>query len=156
MKFKPLVFGGFVAFSLLFGLAAAYASSSNVLAQVTVISACIISLDTGSISFGSMAPGATSTDAEVNVNNTGNTQASVNVNGSAWSDGTHTMAVGQTRYSASPGTAYGSMTALTGTPAAATAPIAGGATTTTYWKLSIPAAQAAGAYNQTITFSVSC
>jgi len=155
---KPVVLGGLVVFALLLGLAAAYYSQSSVTAQVTVTAACIVRLNASTINFGSLVPGENSTsDQIVAVYNDGNTAADVQVNGTQWSDGgANTMSVGQTHYSASGGVAYPSMTALTGTPATIISSLAGGANANTYWKVGIPAAQAAASYNQTITFSMSC
>jgi len=158
MSVKSVVFGAVVAFALIAGLAAAYASQTDVTAQVTVTSACIVRLSASSINFGSMIPGQNSTsDSTVTAYNDGNAASDIYANGTQWSDGgSNTMTVGRTRYSSTASQAYGSMTALTGTAAAIVSSLGGGSSAATYWKLGVPVAQAAASYNQTITFSMSC
>ncbi len=119
---------------------------------------CIVSLNTSTINFGTVAPGADTggVNQAVNVTNGGNTQAtSTTIKGNDWSDGTHTMPVGQTEWSTSTFT-YGSGTALTASDAIVANNLGAGSNILIYFGLGIPAQQNAGSYTQTITISMNC
>jgi len=106
------------------------------------------------LNFDSMVPGATSaSDVSTVVSMpTGNQEsAPVSISGAAWTGGTG-MAVSQTHWSLTSLQAYGSMSEL-GTGLASAGTFGPTSPETVYFKLSIPAGQAAATYTQTITFT---
>lgn len=137
----------------------AYTSSANVTGQVTVPAQCVISLNASTMNFGSVAPGSDTgaTNQIINVTNTGNAAATnTTIRGTQWSSGANTMPVGQTEYNTTSFT-YGSGISLTSSDVALTGGNLGaGASLLTYFGVGVPAAQAAGTYNQTITFTMNC
>ncbi len=156
---------GFVALAIVgllatVDMAYAYTSSNNVTGQVTVPAECMLSLNTSSIGFGSVAAGTNTgaTNQVVNVTNNGNAQATnTTTRGTQWSDGgVNNFVVGQTQYSTS-GFTYGAGTALT----ASDVVIAGGnlnklASLQLYFGVAVPASQNPATYNQTITVTMNC
>ncbi len=144
---------------LAIGAVHAYTDSSDITASVTVPAICTVSLNTTTIDFGSVAPGADTggVNQAVNVTNGGNTQAtSTTIKGNDWSDGTHTMPVGQTEWSTSTFT-YGSGTALTASDATITGGnLNAGSSLILYFGVGVPSGQAAATYSQTITVTMNC
>jgi len=118
---------------------------------------------TSTLAYGTLAPGATSTEATINVSSTGNVGLDVRLYGTDMTAGEETIAVGQQKYNLTSGRDWGGTgsTALgleggtlgvevelniaktTVTTAYAGAPI--------YWIIKIPDAQPAGAYTGTDT-----
>lgn len=142
------------------GVVHAYTNSSTIQGQVVVPSACIATLNSSSVVFGSVTPGSNTGAANqaVSVLNNGNTQATnTTITGTTWSDGgVNSMAVGQTQYGVS-GFTYGAGTALTTSPVSLTGGnLAAGGSLAVYFGVGIPVQQAAATYNQTITVSMNC
>lgn len=121
---------------------------------------------TGTIDFStstggsSMALGSTSTsDTTMTVTNSGNNTIDVELSGSALDCGAGyaDIAVGNSHYSSAAATAYASMTALSATPTElngfglAKSNNGAAATSSVYWKLSIPSTGVAGTCSSTIT-----
>ena len=84
----------------------AFADSAIINATVTIPSTCGIATTASAVNFGSVNTGVTSSEQNLVVNNTGSVVANVTIKGIDWSDGTHTIAVGQTKFATSTG-AYG-------------------------------------------------
>jgi hypothetical protein len=132
----------------------------NVLATETATSTASVSvpatcgLSATDISFGSLAPGFTSSDVTSTVSMpTGNYPLIPTIKGADW---TPSMAVGQTRWYMTDVT-YESMTTLTTSEASIGQSVGFGSPKTVHFKLQIPNGQAAGTgYTQTITFTASC
>jgi spore coat protein U-like protein len=128
--------------------------TDTITATANVVALCGVEASPN-IAFGDLVPGATSGTSTVNVTNDGlsNTPSSdVTVEGITWSDGTHTMAVGQTEYKDD-----SIWVALTGSPVT----IFGGlinAASSKYidFQVKIPGNQPVGLYTQTITFTLEC
>jgi spore coat protein U-like protein len=110
------------------------------------------------LNFSSMKPGDISAlDVTTVVSMpTGNTELSPTIEGSPWTGGTG-MLVGQTHYDETVSNdPYVSMSTLTGSPVSLTGKVKYGTNLPVYFKLAIPAGQAAASYTQTITFTASC
>ena len=139
------------------GIAQADLTTDDVIANVTVEEACLISLDTNAITFGSMAPGEQhDTDVAVEISNLGNIEANVTILGTAWDDGNgNDFAVGQTLWNTTTQEEYAG-TALTGAPVLAIEDLAFGTPESLYFGLAVPAGTPAGTYEQTITFTLVC
>lgn len=115
-------------------------------------------LDVGAtVSFGSLSLGATSgSDATMTVTNTGNTLMDLAISSTAFTCTIGSIAVGNSKYSLTSSTAYGSMTALSATPTALTsfdlaARTGAASTKDIYLKMSIPSTGVSGTCNSTIT-----
>ena len=141
-----------------------YADSDDevITATVTVPEACILSLNTTSINFGSVSPGTDTgaTNQVVEVTNNGNILAvNTTIEGTQWedtTDGTFTMVVGQTEYNTT-GFTYGAGTALTGSPVTITGGnLAAGTSLNVFFGVAVPAQQTAGTYEQNITITMNC
>ena len=142
-----------------FVMGVAYADSDDVEAQVIVPSTCTISLDVTSFTWGSINAGADSTtlNKAVQVSNTGSDTAALTVKGEDWSDGgVLSFGVGNTEWSVTPATNYGSGTDLTTGDVSVNAALANGANDDIYFGVGVPASQDAATYNQTITLTLTC
>lgn len=110
-----------------------------------------------SISYGTLAPEATSADQTNTVEATGNVGLDTTLYGTNMTDNGNSIAVGQQHYDTADN-AYGSMTALLVDPGAELELNVGKTTTTgtpasadIHWKIQIPAAQTPGTYTGTNT-----
>jgi len=112
------------------------------------------------LSYGSMAPGDTSStlNKTVTITNTGNSSIDIEISGTDMSKGNNTIAVNKQKYSISAGTIYDNGTSLSETPTKvvidltkpiSTAPI----TATFYWGVAIPEGIAYGSYTGTQTYT---
>lgn len=109
----------------------------------------LVALDiTAPLAFGTMIVGQTSaSDKTVNVTNTGNVRIDLNVNGTAMTCTSGSIAASYLHYNMSESIAYASMSALTGTAADTKEPLKTGFNLAegaaqmdnTYWKINIPA-----------------
>ena len=141
---------------------AAETKTATATASATVLGTC--GIEATGIGFGDLVPGQTYTNDNVYSTismPTGNQVVTPYIKGVDWTDGgTNTFGVGQTHWSLTSTTLYGSMTALTipvsddGDSLEDT--VSHGDPLEVYFKLSIPAGQVAASYTQTITFTVSC
>lgn len=132
--------------------AVSVALADDVPATVTIQETCGFSID-GNLNFlPPVIAGSTSNTLGLTLTNTGSLPATVSLSGTPWTSGPNSMPVGQTLYGdPSP------ITPLTGLPTAL--PAIGNLPSNTLvenFQMSVPAGQAAGAYAQTITFTVSC
>ena len=150
----------FAVLAIAIGAAKAYTDSDTITATVSVPSVCTVSLDTNSIDFSSVSPGADTgnTNQQVTVTNGGNTQATnTTIKGGNWSDGgTNSFLVGNTEWSTSAFT-YGAGTNLTSSDVAITGgDLNAGSSITLYFGVGVPSGQAAASYTQTITVTMNC
>jgi len=126
----------------------------------TTLPTCGISINPDSISFGDMKPTDVSTsDQVIVITNNGNSQTTdLIIQGSTWSSGANSFSVSQTHYDETVSNdPYDSMKSLTGSDdSLVNNKINSGSSTSVYFKLGIPVAQAQGSYTQTITFTSSC
>lgn len=126
--------------------------------SATVTSTCILTLNASSVSFGSLAPLATSVNQTVTASNDGNAAILLlYVNGSAWG-GAGTMVSNQTHFTNSTFVDYDTsgVQQLTTTQATVLTGLNASATNSTFFKARVPSGQTAGAYTQTIQFTESC
>jgi len=133
----------------------AFADSAQIDATVTIPATCGIATTTNTVNFGSVNTGATSTEQNLYVNNTGSVEANISIKGLDWVNGTNTMPVGQTRYAVTTGT-YGSKTPLTTSDQVLANNVANGGNTPLYLQMVVPIGQAAGIYTQNITVTTTC
>ena len=150
----------FAVLAIAIGAAKAYTDSDTITATVSVPAICTVSLDTNTIDFGSVAPGADTgaTNQQVTITNSGTaTATNVTIKGTDWSDGgTNSFAVGQTEWGTSAFT-YGSGTDLTSSDVAITGGnLTKGASLTLYFGVGVPSGQNSASYNQTITITMNC
>ncbi len=147
--------------ALQLGVQVAYATNQiapNVILSLTVPAGCEISLNTQSISFGTITASQNSLTTSQNVldTNGGNGGAVIAVSGSNWVSGGNNFGVSNTVYSSSSSTSYASGTALTLIPAN-TAIVVGSSSSTNVWfGLGIPAGQVASTYSQNIIITNVC
>lgn len=121
----------------------------------------LIALDvTGTIPYGSIALGATSTQQATTVTNTGNRNMDAEVSGTAMTCGIGSVAVGQQKWSLTTGFAYDTAgTALTGTAVnsqnstAQRTNDATASTTSEYWLVRLPGTGVQGSCTGTNTFT---
>jgi hypothetical protein len=122
----------------------------------------LTALDVGtSINYGSLSLSSTSpADETLTITNTGNNDAlNVLASGTNMTCTVGSIPVGNQHYASSSGQAYGSMTALSGSPANIGASINKAtsigtpSTYDTYWKLQVPSSGLAGSCSGTSTFS---
>ncbi len=159
------IFAGVIAIMGYLSLPLIYPSSgnSNVNANVVVSSACFIGLSPNSITFGNMAP-TSSYDTNVLVTDTdngGNVAANILLEGTTWTSGGNSFAVGQTNYNGISQSSYNGIsltTSLVDTAIQISAPTVSSPSTsnTIYFGLQVPGGTASGTYTQTITFENSC
>ncbi len=117
--------------------------------------------DTGAaINYGTVNPGATSSEISLNATNTGNCVLDFEIDGEDMAGpGVHTIAVGQQEYSTSSSYSSGAWTALSATPTTLsinmTKPTAttSNSTDNIYWIIEIPDPQYPGAYTGTTTMA---
>jgi len=115
-----------------------------------------------SISYGSIAVGATGSETSTNATNTGNFAVDFSASGDDMDDsgGGHTIAVGQQHYSSSTGFAYASGTALTSGASSFNVDMPKSTSTSSptgeivYWMIQIPAVQYATTYTGTNTIEL--
>lgn len=150
-----------LSFSMAFmGEAGAYTSTSNVIASVSVPKACFISLGTGSIFFGSIAPGS-STVYTVNsvsdIDTNGNANANILVEGNDLTSGALDIGVSNTVWSAT-NVLIGSGTTLTNTLVDTHVVVysSGGSTNSIFFGLTVPAGQATATYAANYLLENSC
>ena len=118
-----------------------------------------LDIDT-SIDYGTVNPGATSTEQQTHATNTGNYAIDTVLSGTDMSDGSgHTIAVGQQKYSSSSNMGDWVGTALTASPTTYNLDLPKPTATTSnsyddlYWMIKIPDPQYPGSYSGTITAS---
>jgi hypothetical protein len=138
-----------------------FANTALSTGQVTIlIATCGVNTVSGStINYGSLLPGATSTEQTVVLQNSGNIAGTLLVQGTGWVDstGTSQMLVGNTKFSTTTGIAYPSKTAL-----ATTLTTVGTLGTTsnlsTFWQLqpNLITPGFSGPLTQTVTFTTTC
>ncbi|MBI5229407.1 hypothetical protein HY991_04805 [Candidatus Micrarchaeota archaeon] len=118
---------------------------------------CALSINTSTtgVLFGLVDMEGTSAVNSTRVMNTGEATADLSISGVDWSDGTHTMPVGQTRWSSS-WSDYDSATALTNALAQVTPLLGAGSFQEVFLAVRVPAGQYASTYSQTITFTLEC
>jgi len=133
----------------------AFADSTIINATVTIPATCGIATTAGTVNFGSVNAGATSTEQNLIVNNTGSTEANVTILGTAWVYSSYSMPVGQTKFAVSTGT-YASKTALTAVDQSLALNVANGGNTPLYLQMAVPYGQHAGVYDQNITVTTTC
>ena len=111
-----------------------------------------------SISYGTLSPGATSTEQDTNATNTGNYQIDPMISGEDMSDGSgHSIAVGQQKYSSSSNMGDWVGTVLTTTATSYNLDLPKPTATTSnstddlYWMIKIPDPQYPATYNGTTT-----
>jgi hypothetical protein len=135
------------------------AHAVDVPSTATILGVCGLTTVPPAISYGVLAPGAESSDQTLRITNTGNVQATVLVRGTAWSTASilNAMPVTATHYSLTPGQAYESKTALTGTDTQLTTltPLQA---KDTFWQLKITLSDpnAVGPVTQTVTLTGQC
>ena len=132
-------------------------TTGNVYIQQT--DTCGIGLGTGApISYGSVAPSATSTEQTLVIQNTGNTNATTFVSGTDWIDSTDStiITIDNTRYSSSSGD-YSTKTSLT-TDDSSFMVIQPSINTDTFWQLQATLSDStfSGDLTQTVNFAATC
>ena len=138
---------------------AALYNTVSITGQLIIPSNCIFSTNAVTINFGTIQQGqnAGSTLFALNVVNSGNIGSNVFVSGASWVYGSNTFAAGNTVWSKSSGTAFGSATALTGSAVDTLVYVpSAGAANTVYWSAAAPLYQAPGSYTQAISITNSC
>jgi len=136
------------------------ATISQVTGQVSIVgNTCGINVVSGApINYGSLTPGAISTEQTVVLQNTGTTSGTLVVHGADWLDGSSTsqILVGNTKFSTGTGT-YASKTALT-TSDQTVGTINPTPNLSTFWQLqaNLLSSSFSGSLTQTVTFSNSC
>ena len=146
----------------IFGAGVTYAALYNTVSitgQLTIPSNCIFSTNAVTLNFGSIAQGTNSgsTTFSINTINGGNIGSNVFVSGASWVYGSNTFLVGNTVWSRSSGTAFGSATPLTGSAVDTLVYVPpAGASNTIYWSAAAPLYQAPGSYTQSISITNSC
>lgn len=120
----------------------------------------LVSLDVAeaTLDFGTLALGGTSADdVNATVQNTGNAGIDVQLSGTTLSCNSGSILVGNTTYSAVPGTAYGSMTALTGSAVTLDLNVnkstGSSITKLIHWKTQLLSSGVGGTCTNTITFT---
>ena len=120
----------------------------------------LVSLDVteATLDFGTLAlGGASADDINATVQNTGNAGIDVQLSGTTLSCNSGSVLVGNMTYFAVPGTAYGSMTALTGSAATLDLNVSkstgSSVTKLTHWKVQLPATGVGGTCTNTVTFT---
>lgn len=122
---------------------------TDVTASVTVPIICGYTV-TGTLDFTNTLPGGSSDIKDLTLTNTGSIPIIITVYGIDWSDNSHTMPVGQTMYgNPSPSTALESSP---GDPLPEIENLPSN-TLIEYFQMSVPWGQAAGDYEQTVTFT---
>ena len=119
--------------------------------EITFVS-CGISLDTSSISFGSVSPGDESLEQTITVSNTGTDPGDVFVSGTNWDS---TLSVSRTGFSAASGDFASKTTLLTEQQLILNGLIPD-MPTNTFWRFKADLDDPAGNYSQTITFTSEC
>jgi len=133
--------------------------TATVTATANVMSICGVEASPD-IVFGNLVPGEVSGTATVTVTNDGlsNTDSTdVTVEGTTWSDGSHTMVVGQTEYDDE---VVADWTALTASPVTIFEGLIQSLPNPNSkdidFRVTIPGNQPVGLYSQTITFTLEC
>ena len=141
-----------------------YANAALVPSTVEIIGVCgLLIAPPGTIDYGVLAPNELSTpDRTLQITNTGNVQADVDVRGTNWRVVTPTeipnaMLVSATHYSLASGQAYDSKIALTGTDTQLTT-LTALEQKSTFWQLNatLNEAAAVGVAEQTVTLTEQC
>ena len=125
------------------------------------VATCGVSLASGSpINYGSLNPGETSAEQTLVLDNTGSSQATLNVQGSQWHDSflVNQMNASQTHFNTVGASAYSSKTPLSTSIQSITSAFSPTENFNTYWQvLASPANQSfTGLLQQEMTFTVSC
>jgi len=111
------------------------------------------------INFGTLNPGATSTEQTLKVHNTGNVAGTLGVQGTNWLDSLSNsqMLVGNTKFSTTSGVPYSSKTALTLT-GQNIGTLGTSSDLSTFWQLqtNLVSSTFHGLLTQTITYTTSC
>jgi len=133
---------------------------SQVTNSVTISGTCGLSVISGSpVSYGTLSPGATSTEQTLVLDNTGSNPAALQVKGTNWLDVTlaNKMNVDNTKFSTASGT-YASKTSLLTTDQTITAAFSPTTNLNTFWQLQVNLLDSsfAGALTQTMDFTATC
>jgi hypothetical protein len=165
MKTNVLAIMALIASIGLLSTAIPYAHAVDVPSTAVIIGVCGLTAIPPAISYESsdpipdLSPDEESLDETLQITNTGNVQASVLVRGTAWSTATipNAMLVSATHYSLTPGQAYGSKTALTGTDTQLTT-LTALQQQNTFWQLkaTLNDPNAVGPATQLVTLTGSC
>jgi hypothetical protein len=136
-----------------------YAQAVDVPSTATIIPVCGIVTTPGAISYGPLAPNATSTDQTLSIRNTGNAKETMFVRGTDWrsANSTSALLVGATHYTLTFGQAYTSKTALTSSDVQFTT-LNNNQVRDIYWQLRATLNDRAtvGLVNQTATLTGQC
>lgn len=142
---------------------ALHAGSEGITASVTVDVTCGFDV-TGTLDFANTLPGGSSDTKDITLTNTGSKPITIDVYGTDWCTGTFNpdgtcllpltpyMPVGQTTY-------YNTSTKQLKLSLGEALPVIGNLPDNTlleHFQMSVPFGQAAGAYQQTVTFSDAC
>ncbi|MEM7825161.1 MAG: hypothetical protein QXO27_04280 [Candidatus Aenigmatarchaeota archaeon] len=137
------------------------APSSNITASVNVPVSCGIKLTPNTINFGDVPTGSTSSIKTVDIKNTGSGSmeyCKYEISGTDWTKTGDSFAVENTDYKCSNSTGVNCLVVSFADLTATTthfANIEHGKTVSVDFQMSVPEGQAAGAYQQTITITVS-
>ncbi len=159
LAIASLVFGGFIASRAI--TAHAGSTNANVVANVVVSSVCYLGATPNTITFGTIAPGASiPANVAVTVNDVdGNIDGYLSVEGGNWisTAPAASFEVSNTTWSATEDEPFASANALSTTPAntGIIVPFST-ASNTIYFGLAIPGATTAATYTQNIILSNSC
>ena len=142
-------------------------SSPTVQGQMTLVQTCGLNPSAGTLNYGNLSPGTTSTIQSLSLVNSGTTSESVMASGNDWTSQSGTpagsiMPVSSTEWELSGGTSY---TPLTASPASMVSSLGYGATQATTWELNVPtvtsdptlgSVTSGTILQQTVTFTTSC
>lgn len=136
----------------------AISGQAVVAGNLSVQGICVLDLSPSNyLQFGSLLPGARSSEATLTIYNNGNVPQNVSVNGTDWF-GPGSFTVTRTKYNASaPGADYvlGKIS-LTNISTIILSNQPGMISNPTYWQVEIPPGQAPGTYNQAIEVTGQC
>jgi hypothetical protein len=135
-------------------------SGSQVTSSVNIAGTCGLSVISGSpISYGTLLPGATSTEQTVVLDNTGSIPATLQVKGSNWLDVTllNKMNVDNTKFSTTSGT-YASKTSLLTTDQTITGAFSPTINLNSLWQMQVNLLDSSfsGSLTQTMDFTATC
>jgi len=102
------------------GISQAFAQTTNFNAQTNIVGLCAVAVvNAGGFDYGDLSQGQVSGEINVNVDNTGTLEASVNTSGLDWFDGVPTkqMDGARTAYDTIGSSAWAGKTPITSTPA---------------------------------------
>lgn len=133
-------------------------TAPNVIASASVPLSCAISLNTFAISFGTINPSTNTLTTSKNVldTNGGNQGTFIAVYGTSWIGGASSFVVGQTTWSSSSATGYGSGTALTASPTNTAIAVGTASSASIWFGVGVPSGQAANTYTQNVVILNVC